>query len=139
MSKHKFNLRLSCHYEGDDNRVSDLAVEVLVDGEWQPLDLNVGSPGFLLFVYTMFTCQHMYLRTNAAERGLLLESAVGTIEVDAGEEWMLERLHLNFDARLASGSPSTDDVDYIAGRMQQCPVSKNLKLPDDSRTQLRFV
>lgn len=139
MSGHDFKLRLNCRYEGDDNRVADLAVEVLTSEGWQSLDLNVGSPGFLLFVYTIFTCQHMFMRINAAERGLLLDSAAGSIEVVASEEWMLERLHLEFEARLASGTPSAVDVDYIVGRMQQCPVSKNLNAPNDSRTQLRFL
>lgn len=139
MSAHTFNLRLDCQYEGEDNKVAGLNVEVLADGQWQPLRLDVGSPGFLLFVYTIFTCQHLYLRVNAAERGLLLESAAGTIEVGAGEDWMLEQLHVDFEVRLASGSPSADDVDYITGRMQQCPVSKNLKLPADSYARLKFT
>lgn len=138
MSTHDFNLRLSCRYEGDDNKVAGLSVEVLKDSEWETFDLNVSTAGFLIFVYTMFTCQHTYMRTNAAERGLLLESAVGSIDIGAGDEWLLERSHVRFEAQLRSGIPTSDDVDFIVNRMQQCPVSKNVKLPADSWTQLQF-
>ena len=138
MSTHDFNLRLSCRYEGDDNKVADLSVQVLKDDAWQKFDLNVGTAGFLIFVYTIFTCQHTYMRTNAAERGLLLESAAGSIDIGASEDWMLERLHVRFEGQLRSGSPTSDDVNHIISRMQQCPVSKNVKLPADSWTQLQF-
>ena len=40
-------------------------------------DLNSGSAGFLIFVYAVLNCQHMYMRLNCAERGLLLDTAEG--------------------------------------------------------------
>lgn len=51
----------------------------------------------------------------------------------------MQRLHLQFDARLASGRPSADDIDYIIERMQHCPVSVNLRHVADSKTVLAFL
>jgi hypothetical protein len=139
MSAHDFKLRQICRYAGDDNKVEELTVEVQTTEGWQPLELNLTSPGFLLFVYTIFTCQHMYMRINAAERGLGLASSLGVIEVEAGDDWVLERLHVEFEVQLASGTPAAGDVEYIEGRMRQCPVSKNLKAPANSQALLRIA
>jgi hypothetical protein len=136
MNDRSFQLRLSCRYEDPDNSVADLDVEVLADGQWETLDLSVNTPGFLLFVYTILTCQHRYLRTNCAEKGFRLESASGSIDLLAGEDWFVRQLHIRFDARLKSGTPTREDVDYIVARMEQCPVSKNLKEIPDSRTEI---
>ena len=138
MSQHKFHLRLSCRYRDPDNTIDTLDVEVLTGDGWQPLELNPLSPGFLLFVYTLFHCQHTYLRLNCAERKLMLEAADGSIDVVASEAWELEQLHINFSGRLKSGSPVEGDIDYIVDRMQHCPVSMNLKPVDDSHTGLRL-
>jgi hypothetical protein len=136
MNERSFRLRLSCRYEDPDNSVADLNVELLADGEWETLDLGVDTPGFLLFVYTILTCQHRYLRTNCAEKGFRLESASGSIDLLASEDWSVRKLHIRFDARLISGTPSREDVEYIVARMEQCPVSKNLKEIPDSRTEV---
>jgi uncharacterized OsmC-like protein len=136
MNERSFRLRLSCRYEDPDNSVADLNVELLADGEWETLDLGVNTPGFLLFVYTILTCQHRYLRTNCAEKGFRLESASGSIDLLASEDWSVRKLHIRFDARLISGTPSREDVEYIVARMEQCPVSKNLKEIPDSRTEV---
>ena len=138
MSQHKFHLRLSCRYRDPDNTIDTLDVEVLTGDGWQPLELNPLSPGFLLFVYTLFHCQHTYMRLNCAERKLMLEAADGSIDVVASEAWELEQLHINFSGRLKSGSPVEGDIDYIVDRMQHCPVSMNLKPVDDSHTGLRL-
>lgn len=136
MNERSFRLRLSCRYEDPDNSVADLDVEVLADGRWESLDLNVHTPGFLLFVYTIFTCQHRYLRTNCAEKGLRLESASGSIDLLASEDWFVLKMHIRFDVRLKSGTPTREEVDYIVARMEQCPVSINLKEIPDSRTEV---
>jgi hypothetical protein len=127
MSERNFHLRLSCAYEGDENRPTALHVEHLVDGEWCPLDLTTASPGFEIFVYAVFTCQHMYFRVNCAERGLLLDSAEGSIDVGADEDWRLDALQLRFTGRLRRGKPVPGDIDAIVSRMRQCPVSSNLR------------
>jgi hypothetical protein len=136
MNERDFRLRLSCRYEDPDNSIADLKVEVLADGQWEALDLTAYTPGFLLFVYTILTCQHRYLRTNCAEKGFALASANGSIDLLAGEDWCVRKLHIRFDVRLKSGSPTREDLDHIVGRMEQCPVSKNLKEIPDSRTEI---
>jgi hypothetical protein len=138
MSQHKFHLRLSCRYKDPDNTIDTLDVDVLTGDGWQPLDLNPQSPGFLLFVYTMFHCQHTYMRVNCAERKLMLESAQGAIDVTASNDGVLEQLHIDFAGRLKSGSPAAGDIDSIVERMRHCPVSMNLNTVADSRTVLRL-
>ena len=133
MADHEFRMRLSARYADSENAIADLEVEVLTESGWEVLDLNTRTAGFLLFVYTIFTCQHMYLRTNCAERGLVLESSSGTIELIADDNWNIGKLHVAFRALLQSGTPGPDDTAYIAGRMEQCPVSRNLvRIPDAS-------
>jgi hypothetical protein len=136
MNERSFRLRLSCRYDDPDNSVAGLDVEVMKEGRWETLDLGVHTPGFLLFVYTIFSCQHRYLRTNCAEKGFLLESATGSIDLLASEDWLIRKMHIRFDVRLKSGAPSRDDVDYIIARMEQCPVSKNLREIPDSLTEI---
>jgi uncharacterized OsmC-like protein len=136
MNERSFRLRLSCRYEDPDNSVADLAVEVRTDDQWEALDVGVHTPGFLLFVYTILSCQHRYLRTNCAEKGFRLESASGSIDLLASEDWFVRKLHVRFDARLKSGTPTREDVDAIVERMEQCPVSKNLRKIPDSRTEI---
>jgi hypothetical protein len=138
MPDREYLITIDCSYEGDENTPKGLAAWIFEEGEWNALELNIGSPGFVIFVYDILTCQHLYLRTNAAERGLLLESAKGSINVVTTEDWVLQRLHVEFEAKLRSGKPTSDDTDYIVGRMQQCPVSKNIRTPDDTRTQVQF-
>jgi len=139
MSERSFRLRQSCRYEEPDNSVADLAVEVLADGKWESLDVNLHTPGFLLFVYTILSCQHRYLRTNCVEKGLRLASTHGSIDLVAGEDWSVRKMHIRFDLDLGSGAPTREDLDYIIGRMEQCPVSKNLKAIPDRRTEIFIV
>jgi hypothetical protein len=133
MDNHEFRMRLFARYNGSDNAIADLRVEVLADSGWEVLDLDTRTAGFLLFVYTLLACQHMNLRTNCAERGLVLESSTGLIELLADADWHIRKLHVGFDAVLASGAPGPGDAAEIAGRMQECPVSRNLAgIPDVS-------
>ena len=125
-------------YTASENDIDSLDVEMLEDNEWKKLDLNTGTPGFLVYVYSIFTCQHMFLRTNGAERNLVYASSNGNILVEAGEEWFLEKIDVSFDVRLASGKPDDDDVSYIISRMQQCPVSKNLPQNLETHTHVEF-
>jgi hypothetical protein len=118
-------MRLKSTYEGDKNTVAGLDVEHEVNGEWQPLDLGLASPGFDIFVYAVFACQHLYFRVNCAERGLVLNSADGSIVIGADQDWNMENLQVHFSGQLGSGRARPDDIDYIVSRMKQCPVSKN--------------
>ena len=126
MGNRYFHLRLTCTYEGDKNDVNDLAIEVLNNDKWETLDLSIRSPGFLQFVNALFSCQHLYMRVNSAERGLILISATGEIEVETGEFWDITNASITFHAKLKSGTPTEDDLDYITDRMTHCPVSTNI-------------
>jgi hypothetical protein len=135
MNKRNFSMRLKSTYEGKTNAIASLEVEHKVKGQWQPLDLGLASPGFDIFVYSIFTCQHRFFRVNCAERGLLLNSADGTIVIGADQDWNMETLQIHFSGQLGSGQPSPDDIDYIVARMKQCPVSRNLReVPDTEST-----
>ena len=136
---HDFQMRLHCHYEQPGNTPAELAVEFMEEGEWHPFILDFGQPGFLIFVYAMLNCQHMYMRTNAAEHGLMLDSASGSIDVLANSEWELKKIDVLFEAVVQSRSPSQDVVDHIIDRMRQCPVSVNLKPVHDANTLIRFT
>jgi hypothetical protein len=126
MTNRYFYLRLNCTYQGSENNIDDLAIESRNDKGWEKLDLNIRSPGFLLFINGLFSCQHLYLRTNSAERNLLLESATGDLQVTTNEVWRIQSAIVTFNVKLKSGLPTEDDINYIIDRMGHCPVSTNL-------------
>ena len=134
LSERNFSMRMQCSYEGDTNAIAELVVEHEVEGQWQPLELGLTAPGFDIFIYAVFTCQHLYFRVNCAERGLLLNSAGGSIVIGAGADWNMETLQVHFSGQLRSGQASRDDIDFIVARMKQCPVSRNLREIPDTRS-----
>lgn len=139
MSQRTFPMRLRCRYEGSDNTPAGLEVEHQVEGAWQPFDLGVRTPGFEIFVYAVLTCQHMYFRVNCAERGLVLASAEGDILAATDGDWTLQTLAVHFSGRLARGTPTDDDIQYIAARMRQCPVSRNLRDVSGASTRVELA
>jgi len=66
------------------------------------------------------------MRTNSAERNLLLKSATGDLKVITDEVWRIQSAAVTFDVKLKSGLPTEDDINYIVDRMGHCPVSANL-------------
>lgn len=138
MSSRIFEMRLSCTYQDNKNTVMDLRTEVMQKGVWQAFELDVASPGFLIFVYALLGCQHLYFRSNCAERDFVLESAQGIIKVKTSQDWDMQSLHVNFAGKLKSGQPGDADIDYIISRMKQCPVSRNVIEPPDSKTFVRL-
>lgn len=138
MTKHIFNLRLAATYESSENKVATLEVQAWGDDGWVPLDLNAMTPGFLVYVYSIFTCQHLFLRTNSTERGLVLASSKGEILVEASEDWYLANVDVRFDVNMVSGDANKENIDYIISRMKQCPVSKNLPRNIETRTTIEF-
>ena len=138
MTRHIFNLRLSATYESSENNVATLEVQALSEDGWEPLDLNITTPGFLVYVYSIFTCQHLFLRTNSTERDLVLASSRGEILVETSEDWHLENVDVKFDVNLVSGDAKEENIDYIISRMKQCPVSKNLPSNFHARTCIAF-
>ncbi len=140
MANRQWNLRMDCTYEGANNKTNSLKVEQRQDdGSWKPLEISVQSPGFLIFVYSLLTCQHQYMHTNAAESGLLLSGSHGTLELTAGQDWKLIDLRVRFEAKLISGSPTAEQITYIEGRMNQCPVSRNIHCSGEHASHVSFV
>lgn len=138
MSNRHFEMRLNCSYTDPDNSIERLDVENLLDGEWQALDLDIKSPGFQLFSYGLFSCQHLYFRSNAAERDLKLASAAAHITIETDVDWNIQSLHVEFNGILRSGSPTEDVIAYIIERMGFCPVSCNMKKVIDNTRAVTF-
>jgi uncharacterized OsmC-like protein len=138
MSKHNFHLRLNCTYESSENKISVLDVEVSTEDGWQPLELSEASPGFLIYAYSIFTCQHTYMRLNAGENGLIIDSAEGDLQLQASEEWLLESIDVAFDVKLKSGTVTDEKTALIIERMKQCPVSLNLPTHVAVNTTMNF-
>ncbi len=130
---------MKCGYSGSGNDIASLSVEHATNGEWENFDLQITSPGFEIFVYAIFTCQHMYMRVNCAERGLQLASSEGSITVGADEDWSMDALKVEFSAKVASGSADREDIDYIVSRMKQCPVSSNIHEVSGAETSVTLV
>ncbi len=126
MADKTFHLRLNADYQGSENNIQNLAIEILNDGSWESLELDIHSPGFLLFINGLFSCQHLYMRTNAAECELQLIKASGELYVETTENWEITQAQVSFVAQLRSGDPSDENLDYIIDRMHHCPVSSNL-------------
>lgn len=138
MADRKFHLRLSCEFETEKNNPSNLVVDVLTANEWRPFKPSVETPGFLLFVYALFSCQLRYMRTNCAERNIVLASTTGELELVAGEFWDVKSVFVRFSSVLTSGLPTAEDIDYIKDRMKHCPVSTNLSERVDLRHDISF-
>jgi hypothetical protein len=138
MSERNFHLRMQVAYQQPDNAIASLKVQKHLDGEWQDFVLNTLSPGFEIFVYSMFTCQHTYFRLNAAEKGLVLGSAEGEIRLGTDEQWQIDLVRVDFHASVAQGEPTREISDYIVERMQQCPVSKNTREVRDLAVSAAF-
>jgi hypothetical protein len=136
MNERSFQMRLHCRYQDPENIVAELHVEFLADGEWISFDLHPLTPGFLIFTYSIFTCQHLFMRMNCAERGLILDSAEGSIELITSEKWDMQKLHIRFDGKLKGGAPTELDIDEIIRHMGHCPVSRNIQEPPESCTEL---
>lgn len=138
MNERVFNMRLACRYTGSENDMVDLEVELLEDGTWKVFNLDTETAGFLVLVYSVFTCQHMHLRLGCAEHNLLLEAATGSIHLVANEDWYLAQIHVDFNCQPRSGSPTSEHISSITRRMMNCPVSRNLKSDVDCKTSFRF-
>ena len=126
MVNRNFHLRLKCDYDSTENNPSGLVVEVHADNKWQSFNPSVETPGFLLFVYALFSCQLRYMRINCAERNILLESSSGEIQLVAGEFWDVKSVNVTFSSKVKSGHPDAGTIEYIRERMKHCPVSTNL-------------
>ncbi len=126
MNYRHFHLRLGCNYQSTDNTPIDLVVEIFTDGAWQAFEPRLETPGFLLFVYALFSCQLRYMRVNSVERGFVLQSTSGELTLVADADWAVQSMQVDFRSQLKNGTPCDDDITYIRERMRHCPVSTNL-------------
>ena len=126
MQHQKYQLRLHSRYLNSDNDVDKMTVEIFEKNEWQAFDPDLLSPGFMLLVFALLSCQHRYMKTNCAERNLILDSSVGELQLLAATDWTIKSFHIDFKIKIKSGTPNNDDVAYIRERMTHCPVSTNL-------------
>lgn len=138
MSERHFQLRLQALYAQPDNSVAGLAVQKPGVEGWEEFVLNPLTPGFEIFVYSVLSCQHTYFRLNCAERGLLLGEARGEIEMVTDEDWALNSLQVSLQGDLLQGQPTDETIDYIVGRMKQCPVSQNIRDIPNTETRISF-
>lgn len=135
-----WHLKMACTYEGPQNHIATMHVEQQDDtGAWKPLEITNRSPGFLTFVFSILTCQHLYFYTNAAENGLEAAESEGLFTLVATQDWMLESLDVAYTVRLRSGTATPEQTADIQGRMNRCPVSRNLHPNGAHTTSLRFV
>lgn len=138
MTIRKFQFRLSARYESPENTVTSFLIEHQLKNEWQLYDSTNYNAGFLILLYAILNCQHMYFRVNTAEQGLQLKSAQGTLEVEANNEWEMQKLRIHMEGHLIGGTPGPEAEAYIIERMTHCPVSVNLKAVPDMRTTIAF-
>ena len=138
MAQHRFKLRACYRYSGEDNQVEGLEAEIQTDDGWQALDLNLSTPGFLIFVYSLLVCQHTYFHANSTETGLQLDRAEVDLLLVAGDDWKIRQIEVGIRSRLRSGEPAAETIAYIVNRMRQCPVSINLDEPENYRIDLDF-
>lgn len=126
MNDRHFHIKLAATYSSNDNLIDDLSITQLIDNKWEAIELDNRSGGFMLYINGLLSCQHLYLRTNAAERDIVLSSLAGEMQIVAGEFWDIKTIDLHFEAKIKSGTASDNDMNYIVDRMTHCPVSSNL-------------
>ena len=133
MDERNYTLRMVAHHQGEKNEIADLTLEMLVEEEWQVVEVDMAaSSPYRVFLYTVFLCQNSYLYMNAAERGILLETTSGEIRLHT-EDFRIVSAKASFESTMRAGDPTQEDVEYICGRMTVCPVSRNLvRIPDAS-------
>ncbi len=138
MATRRFQLKFEARYETEKNLVSELQAWQRKQGSWQTLELDVSTPGFTTYVYSLLTCQHLYLRNSCAEKSLQMTSASGEILLKTNVDWIVTDVQAQFDIALRHGEASTEDIEYIISRLKQCPVSRNLPGAVDLDAQLHF-
>ena len=138
MAAHRFQLRAHFDYAGENTAIENLGADIRTETGWQALEPELGTPGFLLFVYSLLACQHTYFHANCVESGLRLDRAALELLLVAGDDWKIESVVVRVEAGLRGGEASADKLAYIESRMRQCPVSINLVEPANYRIELNF-
>lgn len=139
MTERTFDMRLSCSYTGNENDITELAVEHINEGVWEVFEPGLQSPGFLIFVYAILHCQHRLFRVTAGKQHLSLASASGSINVITDTDWKIKILQVVFEGRLLAGEARQKDADIVSGAMKDCPVSVNLHQDTEAGSSVSFV
>ncbi|MBL7003257.1 MAG: hypothetical protein ISR69_04450 [Gammaproteobacteria bacterium] len=139
MANKEFNLKLNASYKDDKNTIDALSILVKTDNGWEDLNLDIRSPGFLLFINGLFSCQHLYMRINSAECGVILESSEGELNITTNDNWEIQSAKINFTAKIKSGTLSESNLTYIIERMKHCPVSSNLPKHINLQNRVSFI
>ncbi|MEM7771114.1 MAG: hypothetical protein AAGA75_17025 [Cyanobacteria bacterium P01_E01_bin.6] len=131
-----FRFRLNSTHLDPNNTISTLHVEHNVDKVWKPFHLDAHTPGFQIFVYSCFVCQHTYLHMNATEQGLNLAFVNGTFQLTTAQNWQVLSVEADFDAYLSANNADIEQRNYVISRMKDCPVSRNLGKDVTKKTRL---
>ena len=134
-----FRFRLNSTHIDPGNAVATLHVEQWTEEAWHPFNLGIQTPGFLIFSYSCFICQHTSLRINAAEFGLPLAFMSGTFSLSTTQSWKIQSIHTDFEVYLnADTMPDVEDHNELIRRINHCPVSRNLEPSVSKHIQLAF-
>jgi hypothetical protein len=137
MDQRLFHLRSYSAHETDSNELASLDLELDVEGSWQPIEFSTMMPPFRAFACTALMCQHAYLRMNATERNLVLNEAWGEFWMTT-DDWAVRDVTAYFKLTLRSGAASAEDLAFVAQRLKDCPISRNL-LEAGKETTLEVV
>ncbi len=132
-----FQLRMQVEY-GDDETFSVQKFDA-ENGRWQALAIHEKTPGLLIFLYSVLTCQHLFLRNPAKQAGL--EPVRTEAELLARfdkSRFRFESIHTRFLVHCRV-EPACQQAQAIAGKMENCPVSNNLHPAIDKQLSLEFV
>lgn len=127
MTDRRFKFHVQGEYATREHTIAKLTYEHLTGDGWRRYDPENYTAGFLVFLYALFNCQHMYFRMKTAERNIQISKVSGTLDAETKENWELTRLDIHIDGQLVSGKPTEDDLAYIVDCMEHCPASVNLK------------
>ena len=132
-----FRLRLKADY-GQENDI--FAVQKYSDEEnrWLALAINEKTPGLLVFLYSILTCQHLFLRNPAQKAGLRLRHTSGELQARFNREtFRFESIQTNFSVT-SEVEPTCQLVEEITQAMRHCPVSRNLDPAIEKTLSLSF-
>lgn len=137
--EHKiFQLRLRVEY-GDETDIFVVEKHLPEENRWHVIGINEKTPGLLVFLYSILTCQHLFLRNPAQKAGLGLLHTTGELRARFNKKtFRFETIQTSFQVKSRT-EPSCQLADEIARRMENCPVSNNLDPAIDKTLSLSFT
>jgi hypothetical protein len=116
-----FEYQVESRHGDPDNQC--LAVSWRYLGE--PFTVTMSGPPFGIFTYAVLASQLAELCSSASERGLRLGRVRGRFRVTTADR-VVRDLDGELWLTLRAGAASPEDLALLAGRMRDCPVSRNL-------------